>query len=230
MIYFIHDQTSRTIKIGCAWNPRRRLSTLQISTSNKLVLLGSIAGMKRTEKEVHALVYRHDAANPAEPGARPLCVQGEWFDDRVLPFVTELMKSPQAFLEADKKTPTARTRPASRDASLHPCSLALSFDSGETFRESFTLKAASPEFALAALANVADVRLTFLAHTARISRLVVARCPAREVSLRGSFVTQSCNPRQGLSVILNSEPGNGFSTIGGVKQYANRWFHGVPPE
>src|SRR5262245_3495113 len=103
MIYFIHDQTSRTIKIGCAWNPGRRLSTLQISTSNKLMLLGAIAGMKRAEKQVHALVYRHCAGNHGEPGARPLRVQGEWFDDRILPFVTELLNSPQGFLEADKK-------------------------------------------------------------------------------------------------------------------------------
>lgn len=44
MIYFIHDQTSRAIKIGCARDPRQRLSTLQTSTSNRLVLLGTTAG------------------------------------------------------------------------------------------------------------------------------------------------------------------------------------------
>ena len=50
MIYFIHDETNRTIKIGCSWNPQRRLSDLQISTSNKLVLLGQIAGMKKSRE------------------------------------------------------------------------------------------------------------------------------------------------------------------------------------
>ena len=61
MIYFVHDKTSRSIKIGCAWDPHKRLSTLQISTCNELVLLGAIAGTKRTEKKVHELVYRHCA-------------------------------------------------------------------------------------------------------------------------------------------------------------------------
>lgn len=223
MIYFIHDQTSRAIKIGCAWNPGRRLSTLQISTSNKLVLLGSIGGMKRSEKKVHALVYRH-CAKPGEPSARPLCIQGEWFDDRILPFVTELMASPQAFLETDKKPP-ARTRP--EDASLRNCGIVLVFDSGETFRESYRLKAASPELALAALTNIANSRLTFLAHTGRITRLTVPGCRSKEVDLQGAFVTQNCNPREGLSVVLNSNANNSMAMLDGIKQYSNRWLHGV---
>jgi hypothetical protein len=226
VIYFIHDPTNRTIKIGCAWNPDRRRSALQISTSSTLVLLGSIAGMKRTEKQIHLLVHRH-CANLGEPGARPLCVQGEWFDDRILPFVTELMAAPQTFLEPDRKKPP-RTRPVDRE--LRNCRIVLVCDSGETFRESFTLKAASPELALAALHNIANARLSFLAHTVRITRLIVPGCPARAVSLPGAFATPNCNPRQGLAVILNSEPRNGFSMRDGIKQYSNRWFHGAPPE
>src|ERR1700677_3407210 len=101
MIYFIHDQTSRTIKIGCAWDVQRRLSTLQISTSNRLVLLGTIGGTKRTERKVHELVYRHCAPKLDENGGRRLCVSGEWFDDSILPFVTELMKSPKTYLEVE---------------------------------------------------------------------------------------------------------------------------------
>jgi hypothetical protein len=226
VIYFIHDETSRTIKIGCAWNPNRRLSTLQISTSNKLVLLGSIAGTKKVEKKVHALVYQH-CGKLGEPGARPLHVSGEWFDDRILPFVRELMASPNTFLEpANKKFP--RTRPV--DSELRDCSIVLACDSGETFRESFTLKAASPELASAALVNIANARLTFLAHTVRITQLVVPGCPAEEVSLRGAFATQNCNPREGLSVVFNSETDNGMMMLDGVKQYSNRWFHGAPPE
>jgi hypothetical protein len=153
MIYFIHDQTSHTIKIGCARNPRKRLSTLQISTSNKLVLLGAIGGTERTEKKVHKLVYRHCAPTPDEATTRPLCVQGEWFDDRVLPFVTELMKSPKALLAADKKEPPDRPRQANKDPSIHQGKIVLAFDSGETIQESFVLTAASSELALAAFAG-----------------------------------------------------------------------------
>jgi hypothetical protein len=222
MIYFIHDQTSRTIKIGCAWNPNRRLSVLQISTSNKLVLLGKIAGTKKVEKEVHGLVYRHCGKLPGE---RPLCVSGEWFDDRILPFVTELMAAPKNFLEQKPKKPP-RTRPQDND--LRNCSLALVCDSGEAFRESFTLKTATAELALTALTNIANARLAFLANSVRITRLVVPGS-SREVNLRGAFATK-CNPRDGLAVTLNSEAGGGRMMLGGIKQYAYRRFHGAPPE
>lgn len=222
MIYFIHDQTSRTIKIGCAWNPNRRLSTLQISTSNKLVLLGKIAGTKKIEKEVHGLVYRHCGQLPGE---RPLCVSGEWFDDRILPFVTELMAAPKNFLEHKPKKPP-RTRPQDND--LRNCSIALVCDSGEAFRESFTLKTATAERALAALTHITDARLAFLANSVRVTRLIVPGC-SKEVNLRGAFATK-CNPRDGLAVILNSETGGGRRMRGGIKQYAHRRFHGVPPE
>ena len=231
VIYFIHDQTSRTIKIGCARDPRRRLSTLQISTSNKLILLGKIAGTERTEKKVHELVFRNCAPSPEAPCVRPLCVQGEWFDDRILPFVVELMKSPRSYLEVDKTKPSNKTRPASRDPSLHRGMLVLAFDSGEEFHESFVVKALSPELALAALVNIANARVRFLAHTARITRLAVSGCPTRKVEVQGAFVTQNCDPRQGLSVVLNAEPlGNGWATLDGIKQYSNRWLHGVPSE
>jgi hypothetical protein len=230
VIYFIHDQTSRTIKIGCARDSRKRLSTLQISTSSELILLGEIGGTERTEKKVHKLVYRHCAPKPDEPITRPLCVQGEWFDDRILPFVTELMKSPQAFLEPDKKKSPDRPRPTNRDPSLHQGKIVLVFDSGETFHESFILKAASPELALTALVNIANARLSFLAHAVRITQLTVPGCPTKKVNLQGAFVTQNCIPCEGLSVIFNSQPGNGYATLDGIKQYSNRWLHGVSSE
>ena len=111
-------------------------------------------------------------------------MRGEWFDDRILPFVRELMADPKRFLGADKTS--TKPRPAIRDASLHQAKLVLAFDSGEEFNESFVLRAASPALALAALDDIAVGRLPFLAHTARVTRLVVAACPAREVSLRGA--------------------------------------------
>jgi hypothetical protein len=223
MIYFIHDPTNRTIKIGCAWNPNRRLSTLQISTSNTLVLLGSIGGMKKAEKEVHGLVYRHCGTLP---GARPLCVSGEWFDDRILPFVTELLRDPKAYLKP-KKTPAKL--PARKDASVHKGKLVLVFDSGETYRESFALKAPSAALALAALDRIANARLVFLAHTARITQLCVPGCRTKNVDLRGAFVTQTCKPREGVSVIFNSLSGNGYGT-NGVKLYSDQRLHGLPSE
>jgi hypothetical protein len=228
VIYFIHDAPSRAIKIGHGWNPRGRLSTFQISTPNKLTILGTIAGTKRTEQKVHGLVCRHCAPKPGEAHERPLCLRGEWFDDRILPFVNELMADPERFLGADRAP--ARPRPASRDASLHQGRLVLAFDSGEVFRESFVLRAPSVAAASAALGEVAAARLPFLAYTARIARLSVAGLPAREVGLRGAFVTRRCEPRDGLSVAFNSNADGWFATDGGVKQYANRWLHGVPDE
>jgi hypothetical protein len=230
MIYFIHDVTSRAIKIGCARDPQKRRSALQISTSNKLVLLGAIAGTERTEKKVHALVDRHCAPKPGESFTRPLRLNGEWFDDRILPFVTELMKAPKEFLDVDKKKPTERLVPVNRDLSIHSCKLVLSFDSGEEYHEALILKAASPDLALAALVGIANARLAFLANTVQITALTVPGCPTKQVSLRGAFVTQKCFHHEGLSVIVNSEPGNCYSTIRGVKQYAFRRFHGVPHE
>lgn len=227
MIYFIHDITNRTIKVGHATDVRKRLSQLQISTSNKLVLLGTIAGTKRTEKKVHDLICEHCVPRPGEPYTRPLCVKGEWFDDRILPFVEELMKSPKQFLDLDKKP---STRPVVRDASLHEGKIVLVFDSGETFQERFILRAASPDHALGALQGIARGRLPFLANTVRITQISVPGRPTRSLDLRGAFATQRCMPRDGLSVVFNSEAGGSFSTIDGIKQYSNRWLHGVPDE
>jgi|GEM_PF-5930214 len=224
MIYFIHDEPSRAVKIGSAWNPSKRQSTLQISAPDKFMLLRTIAGTKKVEQQVHMLVYQHCGKLP---GDRPLCVQGEWFDDRILPFVTELLASPKTFLEPNKKKPP-RTRPVNNE--IRNCSIVIVCNSGETFRESFTLKATSPELALTALTNIANARLRFLAHTTRITQLVVPGCQAKEMNLQGAFITQNCNHREGLSVTLNSEPGNGFAMIDGIKQYSNRWFHAAPDE
>jgi hypothetical protein len=228
MIYFLHDRTSRAIKIGCARDIGRRMAALQTSTPNELVLLGAIAGTERTEKKVHALVLRHCGPKPGEPFTRPLCLLGEWFDDRILPFVQELIASPKKYLGDDKKQ--SAERPAAKDPSVHQGKMVLVFDSGEQYQENYVFKAASPDLALAALATVANARLSFLANTVRITRLSVPGRPAKTVSLQGAFVTRNCPPREGLSLIVNSEPGNGYATLGGVKQYSNRWLHGVPGE
>lgn len=136
-----------------------------------------------------------------------------------------MLAAPKTFLEQKPKKPP-RNRP--QDDGLRDCSIALVCDSGEAFRESFTLKTATAELALAALTNIAHARLAFLANSVRITRLVVPGC-SREVNLRGAFATK-CNPRDGLAVILNSATGGGRMMRGGVKQYAHRRFHGAPPE
>ena len=228
MIYFIHDVPSRTIKIGHGWNPRTRLSTFQTSTPNKLILLGTIPGTKRIEEKVHELVCRHCAPGPGETYARPLWLQGEWFDDRILPFVRELLTDYKRFLGVDR--PPAKSRSTIRDASVHQGKLFLAFDSGEEFHESFVLRAASPALAMSALGNIAAARLPFLAHTAQITRLSMTTCPTSEVRFRGTFVTRRCEPSDGFSVAFNSMPGGALATYNGIKQYVYRWLHGVPDE
>jgi hypothetical protein len=222
MVYFIHDLTNRAIKIGHAWDPAGRLAALRTSNPNDLVLLGSIPGMKKAEQQVHMLVYRHCGKLPGE---RSLRISGEWFDDHILPFATELVASPATFIEPKPKKPP-RVRP--QDGDLRNCTLVLVCDSGESFRESFTLKAASPDRALAALTAIATARLAFLSHAVRITRLVVPGCRAEGVDLRGAFAA-GCNPRHGLAVTINAELQHCLAILDGVKQYQHRWLHGVPP-
>jgi hypothetical protein len=228
MIYFIHDVTNRAIKIGCGWNPRRRLSTLQISTSNKLDLLGTIAGMEKVEAQVHELVCREFARKPGESYDRPLRISGEWFDDRILPFVMRLIASPKEYLDTGKK-PAAKLA-APKDPTTHECKLVLAIDSGEQYHEPFILKAASPDLALAALGNIAQARLPFLANAVQITALMVRGCTTKKVSLRGAFASQKVYPREGLQVAVNSRPDACYERRDGVKLYALRWLHGVPDE
>ncbi len=228
MVYFIHDETGHTIKIGCAWNPHQRLSTLQISTSNKLVLLGYIGGMKQVEHEVRSLATNYFQQNVCDPMKQVPHIRGEWYDDRIMPFVLEIIKSPQSFLKVEPKKTPARTRQSDRENSIHSGNLVLEFDSGESFRETFILKAVSPEHALAALSTIARARIAFLVHAARIVRIVVPGCSSKIVDLRGTFVDPNCNPREGLRAIFHS--GHGQMTMDGVKHYVQRWFHGVPTE
>jgi hypothetical protein len=226
VIYFIHDTVSGAIKIGHAWNPSKRLSTLQISTPNKLILLGSIPGTKRVEQMVHELVWINHAPPLGKIPGRPLCLQGEWFDDRILPFITELMRSPKEFLGTDPNR--SPNRSARKDPSLLQCKIVLTFDSGETFQERFLLKLGSPSLAMTALESVAEARRNFLANIVQITQLSVPGCQAKKVNLRGSFETRDCRPNEGMRVVFNS--GLGMATLDGVKQYVNRWLHGVPYE
>lgn len=52
-VYFISDETAKQIKIGVATKPRSRLSTMQSGSTNKLTLLGVLAGGRALERELH---------------------------------------------------------------------------------------------------------------------------------------------------------------------------------
>lgn len=52
-LYLILDENNNTLKIGRSRNPHERISTLQVSTSNRLKLLHTLKDMGSIEKEVH---------------------------------------------------------------------------------------------------------------------------------------------------------------------------------
>lgn len=66
-VYFVEDITAGAIKIGVTRWPKKRLSVLQIGTSNQLRLLATIPGDEHLESDLHArfAAYRR---------------RGEWFD------------------------------------------------------------------------------------------------------------------------------------------------------
>jgi hypothetical protein len=74
----------------------------------------------------------------------------------------ELISSPKKYLDADKKPPAAKPVSTPKDASIHECKLVIAFDSGERYKESFVLKATSPELALTILGSIAQARLAVL--------------------------------------------------------------------
>lgn len=65
-LYFIREGEAGPIKIGVGAHPEARMSTLQVSATAKLTLLGSIPGSRRIEREWHTRFGAHH-------------VRGEWF-------------------------------------------------------------------------------------------------------------------------------------------------------
>lgn len=65
-VYFIADHTAKQIKIGVAAKPRSRLSTMQSGSTNKLTLIGALAGGRALERELHEEFAAHRQ-------------RGEWF-------------------------------------------------------------------------------------------------------------------------------------------------------
>lgn len=78
-LYLIHNTVQNTLKIGISVNPKARLSTLQLSTGDKLALIFDIKGKAYLEKELHK-----EFAN--------LRLSSEWFryDPKIIKRFTEL--------------------------------------------------------------------------------------------------------------------------------------------
>lgn len=68
MIYFIENRQARTMKIGYAADPMRRLRQLQTANSNKLRLVAAVPGSLADEHRVRVRFVRFR-------------VRGEWFRD-----------------------------------------------------------------------------------------------------------------------------------------------------
>jgi hypothetical protein len=85
MIYFIQDTVTRAIKIGYSTNPPKRLTSLQNSNQNKLVLLYAMHGELEHESE---LLQRFDTFK----------MEGEWFKGEIEGAVSQI-------IAADKLNP-----------------------------------------------------------------------------------------------------------------------------
>jgi hypothetical protein len=65
-IYFIQAELGGPIKVGCSFDPERRLRQLQLLCPFKLKLLGRLIGSRADEKKMHEAMRKHHA-------------WGEWF-------------------------------------------------------------------------------------------------------------------------------------------------------
>lgn len=93
MIYFIHCEASKTVKIGVAGDPRKRLQELQVGCPDELCLLGFVPGSEVDEARFHKK-YDH------------LSVRGEWFRE-----TEELIQDILSLLGSQNLTPSPGTNP-----------------------------------------------------------------------------------------------------------------------
>jgi hypothetical protein len=89
LIYFIRNERSGAIKIGYSGDPRKRLSQLKISSPDPLVLIGTIFGGRKEERQLHAYFQDYH-------------LRGEWYegDPFVLNAVLGIIKQGQNVLDA----------------------------------------------------------------------------------------------------------------------------------
>jgi hypothetical protein len=66
-IYFILNPAARAVKIGYAADVRKRLSTIGVSSPDKIKLVASIPGTRDDERRIHTAL-------------RGNCKSGEWFE------------------------------------------------------------------------------------------------------------------------------------------------------
>jgi hypothetical protein len=66
VVYFIVDETDRTVKVGRTTNEPQRLAQLQTASAVRLRYLGCIPGGAKSESLLHAALAPHR-------------IQGEWF-------------------------------------------------------------------------------------------------------------------------------------------------------
>lgn len=67
-VYFIQSEVSGAVKVGFTKSsPWKRLSEIQVSTPDQLVLLGTKPGDEQVERDLHEQLQRHH-------------IRGEWFE------------------------------------------------------------------------------------------------------------------------------------------------------
>jgi len=87
-VYFIHG--GDRIKIGYSKEPEDRLTALQVSTADRLQIIGSIVGDQRKEKSLHDQ-FRH------------LHIRGEWFrpETDLVEFICRITGRPMPEFQPD---------------------------------------------------------------------------------------------------------------------------------
>lgn len=76
-VYFITCRQTGRVKIGCAYNPFKRLKTLQSGSPTKLKIEALLKGSNKREKQLHKLLGKHR-------------IHGEWF--RISPEIEAIIK------------------------------------------------------------------------------------------------------------------------------------------
>lgn len=91
-VYFITCRQTGRVKIGCAYNPFKRLKTLQSGSPTKLKIEALLKGSNKREKELHKLLAKHR-------------IHGEWFriSTEIEAIIKEVAKPTRVKLLAEKR-------------------------------------------------------------------------------------------------------------------------------
>jgi hypothetical protein len=83
MIYFIKDPGNEEIKIGYSAKPQKRLPDLQTGNPRKLILLGTVPGMKTDEVVLHSKFAQYR-------------LEGEWFKGEIIEEILTIISTHKA--------------------------------------------------------------------------------------------------------------------------------------